>query len=74
MLALGHIEPSESPWGAGVLFAPKEDESLRFCVDFRGMNTLTKKNGYPLPRADQLINTMRQATVFSKIDLRSGYH
>ena len=73
LLAKGFIRPSDSPWGAPVLFAPKKDGGLRFYIDYRGLNKQTVKNAYPLPRADDLIDQLHGATIFSKIDLRSGY-
>ncbi|GAQ89856.1 putative retrotransposon protein [Klebsormidium nitens] len=73
LLAKGFIRPSNSPWGAPVLFAPKKDGGLRFCIDYRGLNKQTVKNAYPLPRADDLIDQLHGAKFFSKIDLRSGY-
>jgi len=68
------IQPSKSPYGAPVLFAKKSDGSLRLCVDYRALNKLTIKNRYPLPRIDDLLDQLHGAKVFSKIDLRSGYH
>jgi hypothetical protein len=73
LLAKGFIRPSNSPWGAPVLFAPKKDGGLRFCIDYRGLNKQTVKNAYLLPRADDLIDQLHGARLFSKIDLRSGY-
>jgi hypothetical protein len=61
------------PGGAPVLFAPKKDGGLRFCIDYKGLNKQTQKNAYPLPRADDLIDQLHGAKFFSKIDLRSGY-
>jgi hypothetical protein len=69
-----YIRPSSSPWGAPVLFVQKKDGSQRMCVDYRSLNDVTVKNKYPLPRIEDLFNQMRGARVFSKIDLRSGYH
>ncbi|KAJ9528742.1 hypothetical protein QJQ45_020628, partial [Haematococcus lacustris] len=70
----GFIRPSTSPYGAGVLFVRKKDGSFRMCVDFRPLNRITVKNKYPLPRVDNLLDRLHGATVFSKIDLRQGYH
>jgi hypothetical protein len=70
----GYIHPSSSPWGALVLFVQKKDGSQRMCVDYRSLNDVTMKNKYPLPRIEDLFDQMRGARVFSKIDLRSGYH
>jgi hypothetical protein len=71
---LGYIRPSSSPWGAPVLFVQKKGGSQRMCVDYRSLNDVTIKNKYPLPRIEDLFDQMRGARVFSKIDLRSGYH
>ena len=68
------IRPSVSPWGAPILLVKKKDGSMRLCVDYRQLNKVTVKNKYPLPRIDDLIDQVRGAAVFSKIDLRSGYH
>jgi hypothetical protein len=70
----GYIRPSSSPWGASVLFVQKKDGSQRMCVDYRSLNDVTVKNKCPLPRIEDLFDQMRGARVFSKIDLRSGYH
>ncbi|KAL0553899.1 hypothetical protein IC582_007803 [Cucumis melo] len=74
LLDKGFIRPSVSPWGAPVLFVKKKDESMRLCIDYRELNKVTVKNRYPLPRIDDLFDQLQGATVFSKIDLRSGYH
>jgi hypothetical protein len=74
LLDLGLIRPSVSPWGAPVIFIRKKDGSWRLCIDYRQLNKATIKNQYPLPRIDDLFDQMKGATVFSKIDLRSGYH
>ncbi|GKF45083.1 putative reverse transcriptase domain-containing protein, partial [Tanacetum coccineum] len=70
----GFIKPSSSPWGAPVLFVKKKDGSLRMCIDYRELNKLTVKNRYPLPRIDDLFDQLQGSSVYSKIDLRSGYH
>ena len=74
LLEKGYIRPSISPWGAPVLFVKKKDDTLRLCIDYRQLNQVTIKNKYPLPRVDDLFDQLQGARVFSKIDLRSGYH
>ncbi|GKF05584.1 putative reverse transcriptase domain-containing protein, partial [Tanacetum coccineum] len=70
----GFIRPSSSPWGAPVLFVKKKDGSFRMCINYRELNKLTVKNHYPLPRIDNLFDQLQRSSVYSKIDLRSGYH
>jgi hypothetical protein len=70
----GFICPSSSPWGASVLFMEKKDGTQQMCVDYRSLNEVTIKNKYPLPRIEDLFDQMKGASVFSKIDSRSGYH
>jgi hypothetical protein len=74
LLDKGFIRPSTSPWGCPALFMKKKDESLRLCIDYHPLNAVTIKNKYPLPRIDVLFDQLVRAKVFSKIDLRSGYH
>jgi hypothetical protein len=74
LLDKGFIRTSASPWGCPALFLKKKDNSLRLCVDYRPLNAVTIKNKYPLPRIDILFDQLAGAKVFSKIDLRSGYH
>ena len=70
----GFVRPSTSPWGASVLFVKKKDSSMRMCIDYKTLNSVTIKNKYPLLRIDDLFDQLRGACVFFKIDLRSGYH
>jgi hypothetical protein len=73
LLEKGFIRPSSSPWGCPAIFV-KKDQTLRMCVDYRPLNEVTIKNKYPVPRIDILFDQLTGARVFSKIDLRSGYH
>nr|GFC43515.1 putative reverse transcriptase domain-containing protein [Tanacetum cinerariifolium] len=70
----GFIRPSSSPWGAPVLFVKKKDGSFWMSVDYQELSKLTVKNRYPLPRIDDLFDQLQGSSVYSKIDLRSGYH
>jgi hypothetical protein len=74
LLEKGFIQPSSSPWGCPAIFVKKKDQTLRMCMDYRPLNEVTIKNKYPLPRIDILFDQLTGARVFSKIDLRSGYH
>ena len=74
LLDKGLIRPSVSPWGTPVLFVKKKDGTLRLCIDYKKLNQVTVKNKYPLPRIDDLFDQLQGAGIFSKIDLRSGYH
>nr|GEX06901.1 putative reverse transcriptase domain-containing protein [Tanacetum cinerariifolium] len=70
----GFIRPSSLPWGAPVLFVKNKDGSFRMCIDYQELNKMTVKNRYPLPRIDDLFDQLQGSSVYSKIDLRSGYH
>ncbi|GKA97366.1 putative reverse transcriptase domain-containing protein, partial [Tanacetum coccineum] len=70
----GFIRPNSLPCGAPVLFVKKKDGSFRMCIDYRELNKLTVKNRYPLPRIDDLFDQLQGSSVYSKIDLQSGYH
>jgi len=74
LLKRGFIRNSTSPYGAPVLFVRKADGSSRMCQDFRGLNKISVKNSYPLPRIDSLLDRLHGATVFSKLDLQMGYN
>jgi hypothetical protein len=69
-----YIRPSTSPWAAPMLFVEKKDGTKRMCIDYQALNEVAIKNKYPLPRIEDLFDQLRGASVFSKIDLRSGYH
>ncbi|GJS75429.1 putative reverse transcriptase domain-containing protein [Tanacetum coccineum] len=70
----GFIRPSSSHWGAPFLFVKKKDGSFRMCIDYRKLNKLTVKNRYPLPRINDLFDQLQGSSIYSKIDMRSGYH
>ena len=74
LLDMGFIRLSTSPWGAPVLFAKKKNKTLWLCIYYWQLNKVTIKNRYPLPRINDLCDQMRGARVYSKIDLRTGYH
>jgi Reverse transcriptase (RNA-dependent DNA polymerase) len=73
-LEKGWLAPSASAYGAPVLFVPKPDGSMRMCIDYRALNNITAKNKYPLPRIDDLLDTLSGASCLSSLDLASGYH
>ena len=74
MLGKGFIRASSSPAGAPVLFVKKKDGSLRLCVDYWALNKLTIKNRYPLPLIGTLVDQLRRAKIFTKVDLHAGYN
>ena len=69
----GIVQPSVSPWASPVVLVPKKDGSLRFCVDYRRLNALTKKDVYPLPRLDDIVDILGDVKYFTMLDLASGY-
>ena len=73
MLSWGIVEPSQGPWSSPIVLVKKKDGSTRFCVDFRKVNDLTRKDAQPLPRIDDTLDTMGEACYFSTLDLASGY-
>jgi hypothetical protein len=74
LLDKGYIHPSSSPWGCPALFVKKKNQSLTLSVDYQPLNVITVKNKYPLPHIDILFDQLAGAKVFSKVNLRSGYH
>ena len=74
LLPTGRIRPSASPHGAPVLFAKKKDGGLRFCVDYRALNTMTIKDKYPLPRIEDMLQKQGGFKIWSVLDLKDGYH
>jgi len=74
MLQQGVIQPAKSPWASNIVLVKEKDDSLRCCVDYRQLNSATRKDAYPLPRTDMCLDAMSGARWFSTFDLRSSYH
>ena len=74
MIEKGHIRPSYSPCGSPIVLARKKDGTWRLCIDYRALNKITVKNRYPIPRIDDLLEQLKGAKFFTKIDLKFGYH
>ncbi|UYV66747.1 hypothetical protein LAZ67_4002754 [Cordylochernes scorpioides] len=73
MMEMGVVQPSESPWASPVVLVRKKDGFVRFCVDYRGLNKMTKKDVYPLPRVDDALDCLRGANIYSTIDFKAVY-
>ena len=73
-MSSNHIQPSDSPYGAPILFAKKKDGGLRMCIDYRALNKNTITDSYPLPQIDEILTRLKGARYFSRLDLRDGYH
>ena len=73
MLDAGVIEPATSEWASPIVFVPKKDGSLRFCVDYRKPNAKTIPDEYPLPRVDDCLDSLGDAEIFTTLDCNAGY-
>ena len=73
MLKQGVVQPSHSPWASPIVLVKKKDGTFRFCVDYRKLNGVTKRDAHPLPRVDDLLDALHGSCIFSTLDLRSGY-
>ena len=73
MLELGIVRPSKSPWASPVVVVPKPDGTIRFCIDYRKLNNITKMDAYPIPRMDQMLEKVAQARYISTLDITKGY-
>lgn len=73
LLRMDVIEPAQTEWASPIVFAPKKDGSLRFSVEYRKLNTVNVRDSYPIPRMDECIDSLGQATIFTTLDANSGY-
>ena len=73
MQAQGIVRPSKCSWASPIMLVPEKDGSLRFCIDFRKLNSITKKDVYPLPRIEDILDTLGETKYFTSLDLASGY-
>ena len=73
MLEKGVIQPSDSPWSSPIVLAKKKDGSVRFCIDYRKVNAITRKDAYPLPRIDETLDTLAGSKLYTTLDLKTGY-
>jgi hypothetical protein len=74
LLQKGHIRPNSCPCRSPIVLVQKKDETWRLCIDYRALNKITVRNRYPIPKIDDLLDQLKGKNLFSKIDLKSGYH